>query len=188
MEKLLVLPFKDMYRVYGDSVSFRCPLCNRVYLIGPVAEGADRVMTERLISLVKTREEIELISPSQGEGVMSGLLSESEKELPELTLLVETGRALEADAVMIGRLYRFRERRGTGYSVESPASVSFDLLLIRVGDGRLLWNAHFDETQQSLFENLLKFGTFLKRKGRWITAEEMGTSGLEEVFQTFPEP
>jgi hypothetical protein len=35
-----------------------------------------------------------------------------------------------ADALMVGHVYRFRERVGGGLSAESPASVAFDIYLV----------------------------------------------------------
>ena len=60
--------------------------------------------------------------------------------------------------------------------------------LIRVSDGRTLWSRAFDETQRSLDEHLLKLGSFLKRGGGWLTAEQLASSGLKEVMASFPVP
>jgi hypothetical protein len=185
-ETLLILPFKDMARVYGENVSVKCPLCDKIFMTGKVSEGADNLLTENLLLLMKKRSGFKLIPPGHASGVLSALLSENEKVLSERDILVETGRRIEVDAVMAGHIYRFRERIGRRYSVESPASVAFDIHLVDVATGRILWVGVFDETQCSLTENLFKIGTFLKRKGRWITAEEMAIQGLEDVLQTFP--
>ena len=58
--------------------------------------------------------------------------------------------------------------------------------MIKVKDGCVLWNGRLDETQRSLSENLFRFGTFLKRKGRWVAAEDMAVSAIEDVLKTFP--
>ncbi len=185
--KLLILPFKDMSAIYGENVSLRCPLCGNVFLTGEVAEGADTVLTKHLVSLISDRNDIELIPPDKAQGVWSKLLSGNRGSLlSERSLIVETGSVLGADAVLAGYVYRCRERIGTRYSVDSPASVAFDVHLVNVANGRIMWIGHLDETQQSLSDNLLKFGTFIKRKGAWITAEEIAFSGLEEMLQKFP--
>lgn len=188
LERILVLPFKNMAEIYGENVSVRCSLCNNIFTTDKVDEGADRFLTEQMMSLLSSKKSIQLIPEGQAEGVRSGLLSKNGKEMTERDLLVAMGRALGADAVMVGRIFRFRERSGTRYSVESPASVAFDIDLVGVPDGRLLWTAHFDETQKDLSENLFLLGTFIKRKGQWITAEAMAASGLEDIFQRFPVP
>ncbi len=186
IEKILIFPFKNMAAVYGENVNSRCPICGKVFMTGKVTEDADNMLTEQLFVLLKDRKDIKLIPASQSQGVVSDLLSDDKKKLSEQDLLVETGRALDADAVLAGHIFRFRERVGGKYSVDLPASVAFDIHLIRVADGRLLWDGHLDETQQSLFENLFKLGTFLRRKARWITANEMAVSGLEDILKSFP--
>ena len=181
--KLLILPFKDMSAIYGENVSVRCPLCGNVFVTGEVAEGADSVLTNRLFFLLSDRDDIELIPQGKEQGVWSKLLS---GRLSERSLIVETGSALGADAVLAGYIYRFRERIGNRYSVDSPASVAFDVHLVNVANGRIMWIGHLDETQQPLSDNLLQLGTFIKRKGTWITADEIAFSGLEEMLQKFP--
>jgi hypothetical protein len=187
VKRLLVLPFTNMTSLYGEDVSARCPVCGKVYTTGKIEDGASDILTERLISLLKTRTSYEIIPTSFAQGARSDHMLGKKIELSERNLLVETGRDLGADAVMVGHLYRFKERVGTGYSADTTASVAFDLDFVRVVDGRLVWNSHFDETQLSLSENLLNLGKFMKRKGRFVTAEELAISGLEGMFETFPE-
>jgi len=188
MKRILILPFKNMSALRGENVSIRCALCGNVFTTGKVDEGAGDFLTEHLTSLLSKNTALQLVPPSQAQGVLSALLFKEKKELPELDLLVAIGRNLDADAVLLGRVYRFKERKGAKYSIESPASVAFDIDLVSVAEKRLIWNGNFDETQRSLSENLLKLGTFLKRKGQWITAESLSASGLEKVHQTFPMP
>jgi hypothetical protein len=186
IDKILILPFQDMASVYGENKDVRCPICGKVFTTGPVSQGAADMLTERLFTILNIRKDIQLIPSSNAQGVMSDLLAGSQKELDEKDLVIETGRALHADAVLAGFLYRFRKRIGTEYSVDSPASVAFDIHLIRVTDGRVLWGGHFDETQRPLSDNLFRLGAFLQRKARWVTAKEMAISALEDMLKTFP--
>jgi hypothetical protein len=185
IEKILILPFKDMASVFGESANGRCPVCGKVFTTGEVAESAAGMLTEHSFILLKGRKGIQLIPSSQAQGVMSGLLAGSNKTLQERNLQIEIGRALNADAVFAGYIYRFRERVGGEYSVDLAASVAFDIHLIRVEDGRVLWSAHFDETQQVLSDDLFQLGLFLRRKAKWITAKEMAISGLEDMLKDF---
>ena len=185
IEKILIFPFKNMSAVYGENVNSRCPICGKVFMTGKVAEDADNMLTEQLFVLLKDRKDIKLIPASQSQGVVSDLLSEDKKRLSERNLLIETGRNLNADLVLSGYIFRFSERVGGKYSVDLPASVAFDIHLIRVANGRLLWSDHFDETQRPLSENLFQLGSFLHRKAKWITAKEMAISGLEDMLKDF---
>jgi hypothetical protein len=97
------------------------------------------------------------------------------------TLLArEIGRQLQVDAVFTATVNRYRPRDGTSYSVNRPASVSFDYRLIDVDTGQTLCSGVFDETQQSLSENMFSFSQATKRGFRWITAEELLTEGLQD--------
>ena len=185
IEKILILPFKDMASLFGESVNGRCPVCGKVFTTGDVAESAVVMLTEHLFTLLKDRKDIELIPSSQAQGVMSGLLAGSNKTLEERALQLEIGRALNADAIFAGYIYRFRERVGGEYSVDLSASVAFDIHLIRVEDGRVLWSAHLDETQRPLSDDLFRLKLFLRRKAKWITAKEMAISGLEDMLKDF---
>ncbi len=184
LPKISILPFKDMSAVYGEQENIRCPICGKIFLAGKVAENASNTLTEYLHFLLQDRKDLLLIPAGQAQGVWEEVLSRSQGTLSERELIIKTGQALGVDAVIVGHIYRFRERVGNQYSVDSPASVSFDMHQIRVSDGRVVWSGHFEETQRSLSENLFQLGTFIQRKARWITAREMATSGLENIIRT----
>ncbi len=45
----------------------------------------------------------------------------------------------------------------------------------------------FDETQQPLSENVLRFFTFMKRKASWITAGELAREGVVKAVEQLEE-
>ncbi len=176
-EKILVLPFKDMTMIYGQDASVRCPVCGRVFITGRVPVDAAERLTNSLVSNLKSRKRYKIVT--------SSLVSE-EQTFSERKLIVKKGREYNADAVIAGYIYRYKERVGNRYSVKSPASVAFGIHLISTKGGRIIWSGHFDETQRSLSENLFKLKKFIKRKASWITADEMATNGFEDILSTFP--
>nr|MBF0221702.1 hypothetical protein [Desulfobulbaceae bacterium] len=89
---------------------------------------------------------------------------------------------LGADAVMTINMNRYIDRDGGKYSVQHPASVSFDYRLMHAGNGQTLCSGVYDETQKSLTDNLLSFKSIFKRKLQWVTAEELAREG---IFATF---
>ena len=187
LEALAILPFKDMAAVYGENVNVRCALDGKTYTTGKVAEGAEGFLTDHLLQLIAERREFKLMPPANTLGVISSLIQASPARLSERDLLIEAGRLLGADAVVTGHVYRFREREGRPFAVVNPAAVTFDIHFIHVKSGRSLWHFKFDESQQSLDQNLLAIKTFFKRKGQWITARQMAAAGLEDALQSFPE-
>ena len=185
-KSILVIPFTDMSRLAGSNMDTRCPLCGRVFISGEVADNATDFLSAQTAALLKRHTEYRLVFERQADSSLNDLYLANPSTNAVRRALVEKGRQNTADVVLLGFVYRFRERVGTAYSVESPASVAFGMHLIRVMDGRTIWSASLDETQKSLGDNLFQLGSFLSRGGRWVTAEELATSGLEQIFEKFP--
>jgi hypothetical protein len=94
---------------------------------------------------------------------------------------LKVGNNLGVQAVLIGNIFVYKEREGAELSIVSPASVAFGVQLINVANGEVIWDTYFTETQKPLFENVAEIGKFIKRKGRWVTADEIATEGVREV-------
>jgi len=96
--------------------------------------------------------------------------------------LRQLGEAVYADAVLVGRVRRFRERVGDEWGVKSPASVAFVLDLVDVRRGDVIWSASFDETQKSLSENIFAIGDIISERGvRCLTAEQLAHEGVKKA-------
>jgi len=186
--KLLIVSFRNVSDLYGQNVGARSPISGKVFVTGEVGEGAEELLTGYLIAALEAHKEYTLISPGRAQGAQERLMSKDLKLTSERELAVATGKALEADAVLMGHLYRFQDRMGSRYAIESPASVAFDLYMIRVSSGQTLWSGYFDETQRALSEDLFRMNDFFRRGGAWITAQEMALTGLKDVLKTFPAP
>ncbi|MBW2368837.1 MAG: hypothetical protein JRH15_13230 [Deltaproteobacteria bacterium] len=188
LESIIVLPFKDQAALRGVNVLHHCRVCGAVYTTGTVTGGAADFMTQETIRLLKKRNTVSLISNDRVIGVQAYILSKHETEPSPIELIAEIGREIGADAVLVGSVYRFQQRVGQDYSAETPSAVGFDIGLVNSKTGRLLWQKQFDESQQPLSDNLFKIGTFFKRGAKWITAEELAVSGLNNVLETSPIP
>ncbi len=184
--KILVLSFKDLNVMSGDTTDTRCPVCGQAFISGEVAAGAANFLTDQSMDWLKRYTDYQLVSEQFTAGSLVALYAANQPTAAVKRALAVRGHDNDADVVLVGIVYRFRERIGKAYGVESPASVGFAMHLIRVADGRTIWSAHFDETQKSLGEDLFQLGTFLSRGGRWLTAEELAMWGLEKIFERFP--
>ena len=107
------------------------------------------------------------------------------KDTP-LALARRVGKALSANAMMVGTVWKYRDRVGGTRAVESPASVAFAVYLIDVETGEVVWNKDFAQTQRSLFENILRAQSFFDEGGKWLTADELAQNGVKGIFKTFP--
>ena len=108
-------------------------------------------------------------------------IAESVRASSEAARLKQIGERVYADAVITGRILRFRERIGNELGVKSPASVAFVLDLVDVRRGDILWSARFDETQKPLSENIFAIGDISQRGVRWLTAEQLVHEGLKKA-------
>jgi len=185
--KLVIMPFKDMYQVYGAD-TYRCPFTGRMHMLGVVSAAADDLLTENLLIFIERLERYRPFLADSASGLIAEHLDGQDRISSEMDLLVAAGRDYGADIILAGYLYRFKERIGSNYAAEAPASVAFSLILIDVNTGHLLWARHFNKTQKALSDNLFELSDFIKRKGRWVTAGQMALAGLEEMVLALPEP
>ena len=99
----------------------------------------------------------------------------------DVSRLRKIGEMVYADAVIVGRIERFRERIGNEWGAKSPASVAFVLNLIDIRKGDTVWSARFDETQKPLSENIFALGQIGQRGIRWLSAEQLTDEGVKKA-------
>lgn len=103
-----------------------------------------------------------------------------------LDLALKLGRELNVGYVVLGNVWRFRQRESGSAEGERPASVAFAVHLIDVDRGAGVWRKTFEKQQQALSDDLLKAGDFFKQKGQWLPAEELAQVGVKEVLKELP--
>jgi len=186
IKHVLVLPFEDMAWLHGTNTSVRSPLTGQTFQTGPVEAEADRFLTDTLITALRQQTDLLLVNSRDGASIREALEQANGAKWSLAEIMAETGRRLGADAVIMGYVYRFRERVGGPYAAEQPASIAFDVCLIDCASAKLLWVAFDDETQLALSDDLLDISSFFRRKGRWVTAEEMAQTAMQRMFEEYP--
>ena len=189
IKSILILPFQDISVHYEQNINVRCYLCGQVMTTGVVPDSAGPFLTSELVSQMEKDQAYTILFSDGSQDLLSGMMTGPDHEASAyMNLYINAGKRAGADAVLVGHIFRFKERKGNRASVESPASVAFDLHLIHVDSGRIIWTANFDETQRPLSEKLFELSTFFKRKASWVTAEELAQGGLEDIMRRFPQP
>ncbi len=185
-DSVAVVPFQQVTPEDALSGAVRCPLCGMI-VNAANSPGNPEVIVEKVFldQLDKKRPKFSVMAGERVAGAFRRI-SAGSLTAPLRQVLRDVGRELGAEGVVVGYVYRFRERKGVSYAVEQPASVAFEIHLLRVSDGALVWRGTFDKTQSSLMENLLQFASFFRGKGKWVTAEELTGEGIEQVLSTFP--
>jgi len=148
--------------------------------------NSEKTVQSLLVERLEGAKRFEILPPDRTHGMLRMVTAGDPLRTPTVQLLRKAGRELEADGVVVGYIYRFREREGVPYSVKRPASVAFEIHLVRVSDGALVWRGVFDKTQTSLTEDLLQISWFFRERGRWVTATAFADEGMEELLKTFP--
>jgi len=186
VRKIVVIGFRPALNPREKPGMIRNPISGAVFVSEPVPPSAVHFMNEHLFKQLLEDKIHEFISPGQAKGVLSTLVSK-DLVIGDTEIIQEIGKAFSADAVLIGYLYRWRERIGTDYAIDRPASVAFDLNLIQSGNGAILWSEGFDKSQRSLSENLLDMDAFIYGGGKWMTVDRLADFGLTMMLKKMPE-
>ncbi len=184
LSRLAVLPFQEIVPDGLDARMVPCPLCESVFHTEKSVPGAEKIVEEVLMAKLGEHPQFILIPPSVAGESYRRLAAAPQEPLTEM--LQKTGKELGADGVLVGYVFRYRERKGRDFSVEKPASVAFELHLVRVRDGVTVWRSSFDRTQTSFMENLSQLSYFPNWGIKWLTAKELTTEGIDEILKTFP--
>lgn len=93
-------------------------------------------------------------------------------------------RTAGADIIVVPQLIDLRERVGSGAGALSPASVNEDFYLIDAREPvTLLQRCHFAEEQKALANDVTRILSFFKRKGKWLTAQELAAEGMAKAVE-----
>ncbi len=141
-------------------------------------------MNNELAVLLAKRKDA---SPCVGPGIVRQcqeilLAKQNRSQASASAFWMDVARCVSADYLLVPYLFEWQEREGNDWSIKKPASLTFDLYLIDVKNESVK-RAHYEERQHSLSENMLDAGTFFKRKGKWITVEEMAREGLAQCLK-----
>ena len=183
---LAILPFL-IERVDDPSRGAVCPVCGRVFKRGNILYGSQHTLAQLLQQKMDTLGAFKVLPLEKAEDAFSKA-DKGQFELRPTRSAIQLAKELNVDFVFVGYLFRYEERVGSRVGAEKPASVGFDIHLLRVRDGKRVWEGKFDETQQALSENLLNLGSFVRRGAAWLKAEELSSVGLDEMLKRLPSP
>jgi hypothetical protein len=180
-----VISFQSLIPEEGLENTVICPLCNTGYSSGRILKGAEKIVEDVFVEKLRELKEIQIIPTDKVQSVYKIISSESLKK-PLLDVLKKVGNELGTDVLVLGYIYRYTERVGSSIGVDRPASVAFEVYMIKPIDGSTIWRGIFDKTQKSLMEDLFQISSFYKGGGKWLTAQQLSKQGMDEIFETFP--
>jgi len=184
VKRIAVGPFFKGKYGSDPTETLRCPMCDLTMDVRSLSLGAPRVLTSyvhgelekrygsKVVRLGDTLQAYDQIPKDEGKDTL-------------LDVARKLGRRLETNLVVLGTVWRYRDKFRSDTGRIGPAAVSFAVYLVDVAEGRLRWHESFSQTQQSLFENLLSAKSFFDKGAKWLTADELAFYGVKEVFRRY---
>ena len=154
---------------------------------GPIdPESLLRIDADLRSALSKTSRSYKYLDPiSFSEGREVGMNMRQNRR-SALNFWAEIGKREGVDLLIVPTVVDWHERQGGEAGVTTSAAVTIDIFLIDCrADGNLLQRAFYNEKQTGLTSNLLNIGTFFKRGGKWVTAEQLTQEAIEKAIQEF---
>ena len=167
--------------VVPPPISTAAPAPSIPFNTAPLPRTSEKDAAEALARLVHTA----MVALPNWQVVSESEVREAVVSVPpssEEVRLKRIGEMVYADAVVMSRLQRYRERIGDEWGAKSPASVAFILDLVDVRRGDIVWSARFDETQKSLSESIFSLGDIGERGVRWLSAEQLTQEGVKKAI------
>ena len=169
IRRIAVLPFTSA------GLEMPPPQPGEEPLAAPPAELVTRAMGEAL----RRYATFQIVDPSVTADAFSRISGQFRAPTTEEGVAV--GKRLGVDAVLRGEVTEFRERVGTEAAAKDPASVAFNVELIRIPTGEPVWKAQYAETQRALAENLWNVAGWFRAGAKWVRASELAELGAENI-------
>lgn len=185
VKRIAVMPFFKGRCDPNIKGNLDCPVSELFFDPNKVFPDSDRILTGHVQKALQKRHGQEVIPLAKVMEVYEGIPKDGEKETLR-TLGQGLGKALEANFIVVGTVWRYRKRIEDSEGGETPASVAFAISLIDVATGKILWKRNFDESQRPLSDNVLDARAFFKKGAKWLSADELAGYGVNEIFETFP--
>ncbi len=154
------------------------PFSPRDVLAEQDANTASKVVTARVAEALVEWSQLEAIPP----GDVSLWLGDAPSVSAPAEVGAELSSAFGADALLTGKVRRYRAREGGPRGATRPASVRFELEL-RTSGGVLLWEGIYDEAQSGITDDPGSLGRASERGFRWVTAEALTRYGARELMR-----
>lgn len=176
---------------YAISVApFTQPINASQLIVGRIPENQGRIPRDMLLALdmqlrhvlmTDTKRQYTFIAP---QNLPPDLTAFHSSEQPQaLPRWIAYGKQQGAQLLLIPQVLDWHEREGSRAGVTQSAHVRAEFFLLKVDDGTLMNRSIYEEKQVGLTENLLTVGSFFKRGGAWVTAEDLTVDGIRKAVK-----
>lgn len=185
--QVAVMPFLAGRESSGADAQLAHPLdCTMAQFCEAANElggSAEEILTVEMQTALERRLDYRVVPQTRSSRTFDEMPLDRAKDTPRI-IAQRFGKATGADHVILGKVWRYREREG---DQGQGASVGFAVFLVQVDNGRRVWRGRFDRSQSTLLEDLRESRIFFKKGGRWLSARELSRFGIAQVLKSFPE-
>lgn len=96
---------------------------------------------------------------------------------------LEYGRRHGASHLLVPQVLDWHEREGSEAGVTKSAHARLEFFLIDVNANQAQGRSIFEEKQVGLIDNLLAIGDFMRRRGKWVSANELAIDGMKKAVR-----
>jgi len=187
-ERLAVMPFLTGRLESPDNLAEK-PLSQSLPEVNrsayTLADNAEQIMTRLVHDFLEGRYRGRILPQQTSVDGYTGIHQAASADTVRKRA-TRFGAAVRADLVMVGTVWRFREKGADRESPNSQASVGFAVYLVDVASGKRLWRSAFDGSQKVLSDDLLGGLRQVKLSTRWLSATELARLGVKQAFKRFP--
>lgn len=167
---------------------FTQPITSGQLITGHIPEPQGRIAEEQLPSLdqqmrtilsTETKRRYKFITAVDHPKDLTRFHSSGQPQA--LPLWLAYGKKQGAQLLLVPQVLDWHEREGSGAGVINPAHVRVEFFLLNVDKGLIMGRSVFEEKQQGLVDNLLNVGSFIQRRGQWVTAEQLCVEGIRKA-------
>ena len=182
---------RSLSQSYAVSVApFTQPINTSQLITGHIPDNQGRIADEQLPSLdrqfqslltAETKRQYTFINALD---LPKDLTKFHSSEQPQaLPLWVAYGKKQKAQLLLVPQVLDWHEREGSNAGVTQSAHVRVEFFLINIATGTVVDRSVYEEKQEGLVDNLLNVGSFIKRKGQWVTAEQLSIEGMRKAVK-----
>ncbi len=150
-----------------------------------VKEKAGQVMTRLVHETLRARFRDKMVPVETVAEAFLDISRDQTIDTPR-KLAMKLGDVIGADLVVVGTLWRFRDKGAEADTLEGSASIAFAVYLVDVSTGQRLWRGAYAGTQKALTEDVLGGLKAIKMGIHWLSADELARYGVKQVFRKFP--
>ena len=188
--KIGVMPFMaGKFHANIDDIvekTISCSISQLCFEPQDIKLGAEKQLTEYVTEYLRLRLDPATLIPSDETTKAYNMLSTDENKDTLRSLAVRFGKQLNVDYVLVGTVWRYRDRSQQEEAFDRQASVAFVVYLVGVSDGKRMWKGYYDKSQGALTDDLSNAPLFFKGGGKWLTAKEIAKIAVKDAFESFP--